>query len=518
MITPFFSITQDDEFIYIDIKVSHIRFNAKSIEFTIDEELFIFSLPPYYLRLRLPFPLADDEERSNATFEGELIKVKVPKLTKGQFFHDLDLTSKLLARSTNVIDDDELKDTNSITKDKVAESKTNTPLIQELDVSNEISNTRQVEKDFAEGEKFNWEIEQKLPEPDSTGIDVDPSIQVTKSVKYGFDNQYDSIIGVSQSNGNDINELGDSEHTAYTDRIVERLIKENIKFDPEYYAADYIMEKYPTPDDDKIYKDILEWKNPLVRQFLKWYKTEQSLPENERTQIMPVSFTKDEQEKMLNLPKKSYLVEDKSPLLLLLVSLLFAYHFDLRENEGDHNIESAWTAGKIIPQFSFLDSQIIIQSDNVLRASTITLIRRALSYPYHRNYNLISKVWDDVYYNLRGGKRLVLKALLDLKELFRFHDVYYVYDKIWLEDFVTWFISDDVTEAMIRNLAHDLKKEYSTLSKSEITFEKVQAPEGDEDDDDDEDLDLQDENDNIIALNLREIEAMAEDMYQQQQQ
>ncbi|KAK6204829.1 SHQ1 protein-domain-containing protein [Scheffersomyces amazonensis] len=508
MITPFFSIKQDDEYVYIDIKVSHIRFNAKSIEFTIDEELFIFSLPPYYLRLRFPYVLANDEERSNATFEGELIKVKVPKLTKGQFFPDLDLAAKLLARSTNVIDSEELKENGSGTEQvQSSNNQQIKPLIQELDVDNDISATHQVEQDFKEGEQFNWEVEQTIPSSS------DSDIKLTKSIKYGFNDNYDSIIGVSQSNGNDINELGDSENTPTDERILERLIKENIKFDPEFYAADYIMEKYPTPDDDKVYVELLKWKNPLVNQFLKWYKAQQSLPEEERVPIMPVEFTKDEQEKMINLPRKSYIVEDKSSLLLLLVSLLFAYHFDLRENEGDHNIESAWTIGKIVPQFAYLDNRIIIQSDNVLRATIITLIRRALSYPYHRNYNLISKVWDDVYYTLRGGKRLIIKALIDLKELFRFHDVYYVYDKIWLEDFLTWFISEQVHENMIRSLAHDLKREVSSVNKTDITFEKPQTINEEGDEDDDEDL----ENDDLLALNLQEIEIMAEDMYQQQQ-
>ena len=52
MITPFFTISQDDEFIYIDVKISHIRFSAPNIEMTVENELFVFSLPPYYLRLR----------------------------------------------------------------------------------------------------------------------------------------------------------------------------------------------------------------------------------------------------------------------------------------------------------------------------------------------------------------------------------------------------------------------------------------------------------------------------------
>lgn len=501
MITPFFTIDQDDEFIHISIKISHIRFSAPNIEMIVDNELFIFSLPPYYLRIRLPFPCIDDE-RSHAEFDSksESVKVKIPKENKGQHFPDLDLTSKLLAR------------TNELQPPPTAQQR---PLIEELDVEN--ADTR-VEKDFTEGEQFNWEIKQDAAIPEQETIMIEGN-------KYGFNKQYDTIIGVSVSNGNDINELGDPENTLDDNRIVERLIKENIKFDPEIYAADYIMEKYPNPqEDDKYFKQLMEWKNPYSQMFLKWYKHQQQLPESERSAIMSVEFTKDEQEKMINLPRKTYLIDDdntKMEILVLLVCLLFALHFDLRENEGEHHIESAWTIGKIVPQFSCLDSKIVVlgtSNTNFLQSAVITCIRRALSYPFHRNVKMINKVWDDVYYNLRGGKRLILKALLDLKELFRFHDVYYVYDKIWLEDLCSYLISDNITDGTIRNLAHDLKKEYSSIKKSDITFEKVDPDKIKADDQDEAEGEINLEDDEMIALTLEEIELMAEELYDAFQQ
>lgn len=507
MITPFFTITQDDEFIFIDVKISHIRFSAPNIEMTINNEVFVFSLPPYYLRLRLPYPCIEDD-RSHAEYDSksECVKIRIPKETKGQFFPDLDLTAKLLARTN----DPKLGDIGQ-------QEKPTKPLIEE--VGQPVS---QAEKDLEEGEQFNWEVEQQVPTNptlEKLGADGDDLTNVTiQPIKYGFNNQYDQIVGVSMANGNDINELGNPESTPDTDRIIERLIKENIKFDPEIYAADYIMEKYPAMDDDKDFKRLIEWKNPMILKFLKWYKHQQSIPELDRTLIMPVEFTKEEQEKMIQLPRKSYLTEDsyKPEILVLLICLLFAYHFDLRENEGEHNIESAWTIGKIIPQFAFLDTRLVVDrsQNNLLRAAIITSIRRALSYPFHRSFKLIGKVWDDVYYNLRGGKRLVLKAILDLKELFRFHDIYYVYDKIWLEDLCSYLISDNIPEGTIRNLAHDLKKEVSSITKLDITFEKMN-PDAMKDDDQEQGEDAKDE---MIALNLEEIEIMAEDLYKQYQE
>ncbi|CAK7906017.1 protein Shq1p [[Candida] anglica] len=495
MITPFFTISQDDEFIFIDVKISHVRFSAQNIEMVVENELFIFSLAPYYLRVRLPFPCVDDE-RSHAEFDSksECVKVKIPKENRGQFFPDLDLTSKLLAR------------VNEPSTTEVKQNGTTKPLIQELDINNDISTGEAGPTENtieATGEQFNWEISQTAATQDSS----EPS-QLTPDNNYGFNNVHSGIIGVSISNGNDINELGDPETTSSSDRIMERLIKENIKFDPEYYAADYIMQKYPSPDDDKLFSRLLEWKSPTTKKVMKWYK------EN-KTGIMTVDFSTKEQEQMLDLPRKSYILEEqqKQELLTLLVSLLFAYHFDLRETEGDHNIESAWTIGRLTPQISFLDAAIVqgAVEQNVLKATVITSVRRALSYPLHRNYALCAKVWEDVYYSLRGGKRLIIKCLLDLREMFRFHDVYYVYCKIWLDDLCAWVISDDVNETLIRGLAHDLKKEYEGLRKSEITFEKL------DDSVEREDIDMEGEDD-MIALNLDEIEQMAEESYRAYQE
>lgn len=456
MITPYFTVTQDDEFVRISVKVSHVRFSAQALEMVVDSEVFIFSLAPYYLRLRFAYPMIDDE-RAHAEFKDGCVEIKVPKENKGQLFPDLDLTAKLLARK---------------------EPEPKKPLIEELDVKNEISSGDIARVD---GESHDWEIHQEVEQP-------------VLGPLYGFNNAYNTIVGVSTSNGNDINELGDPETASPSDRVLERLIKENIKFDPEYYAADYIMEKHPSADDDKDFKGIFAWKSPATRQFVSWYKLQEGT-------VMPVEFTKEEQERMLELPRKSYLVDEayKPQLFVLIVSLLFAYHYDLRENEGEHNIESAWTVGKLVPQFAFLDSQLHNSStDNILRAGMIGGVRRALSYPYHRNYRLAMKVWDDVYYALRGGKRMVLKCLLDAKELFRYHDVYYVYDKIWMEDLCLWVISDHVSEAAVRDLAHDVKKQAAALQKSDITFEKLD--------------DTQDD-DAMVVLDVNDVEMMADDSY-----
>lgn len=98
-----------------------------------------------------------------------------------------------------------------------------------------------------------------------------------------------------------------------------------------------------------------------------------------------------------------------------------------------------------------------------------------------------------------------------MKELFRFHDIYYVYDKIWLEDLCVYLISDSVTEGQLRKLAHDVKKTTDTVGKSDITFEKAGEENADMCDDG---VEGQDE---MVALSLDDIDKMAEAVYDNMQ-
>lgn len=504
MITPRFSITQDEEFIFLKIFISNIRFSAVGLEIIIQENMIIFHLSPYYLRLRFPHELIDDE-RSTAQYDSkdECINVKVAKLNKNEYFEDLDLPTKLLARQGDLAGADALTENTDA-------KKTQKPLIQEVETDGVSNNIKDDVKTIGQmGEGFNWEIEQKMDSSTNNGI---------LKTKYGFDNLYDTVISVSTSNGNDINELDDPEHTDANDRVIERLRKENLKFDPEYYVSEYMTHKYGNEEDLKIngIKELLKFTPSIVKQYLQWYKdsTNPNL-------VMPIEFTDEEQKQMQdNLPKKSYLVEDIKPLYVTILSVLFSYVFEQIENEGTHTTESAWTMGKLCPQISFLDQQLkqvnelqdgmkeiskVNKDSSLIKIAIITGIRRALSYPLHRNYDLAMKAWTFVYYILRGGKRLVIRALLDIHETFRFHDVYYVYDKVLLDDLTAWFISQG-SENVIRSLALEMRKEQESLSKQDIEFECIAS------------FNEQTGEPEWETLNIREMEILAESEYREQQQ
>ena len=390
--------------------------------------------------------------------------MKVPKLNKGQFFDDLDFPTKLLARQGDLVAADEIS-TKTVKKG---------PLIQEIGGTSTSTGLKDsIEEIRAAGKEFNWEIEQNVVNNDNAGL---------LGNKYGFNNGYDSIIGVSLSNGNDINELDNPESTTAEDRVLERLKKEDLQFDEGYYLHEYMVLR--TNDEEELeisrIKVLLDYTVPLVKTYLKWYKNTPDEAKIASGGVMPIEFTEKEQEQMHDhLPKKEYLVDNNEikALYITILNVLFGYVFEQIENEGIHSTESAWTIGKLVPQIAFLDQQLISEKDDnkhisIIKASLLSGIKNSLSWTLHRNFDLSIKAWKQVYYLLTGGKKLVVRALLDVHEVFRFHDVYYVYDKILLSDLCSWFINQG-SEVIVKSLAVDMKRELDNITKEDVTFVSI---------------------------------------------
>ena len=135
-------------------------------------------------------------------------------------------------------------------------------------------------------------------------------------------------------------------------------------------------------------------------------------------------------------------------LYLTLLTLLFAYAYDSRTTQHDPTPESGWTISTLVPAFAALDpppysppsadapAETFEPSE---LASTFTAsYRRALAFPLFRSFALAERCRADVGSILRGGRRVVVRCLLELKRVLDHHDVYYVYSKIWVDDFCVW--------------------------------------------------------------------------------
>ena len=129
--------------------------------------------------------------------------------------------------------------------------------------------------------------------------------------------------------------------------------------------------------------------------------------------------------------------QQTTSLYLTLVTILFSCCYDLRTTQHEPTTQSAWTIAILTPCMSALD---VSNTTNPVDLPDVMArsYRRALTFPLYRNWLLCERLRKDVANILVTGRRGVTRALLGVKNILEHHDIYYVYSKIWIEDYCVW--------------------------------------------------------------------------------
>lgn len=383
MLTPAFEIQQDDVFITIIIKTPYARIT--DTEIFIEENEFRFHSKPYFLRLLLPGSIIEDgrEEAKYDTDKGSYT-IKVPKETKGQQFEGLDMITKLLTPK--------------------GQTTAQSPMIEVLSESNNTGVDKESEEeveDVDEEEDIDWHIEQ-IPY-------TEPELSLD-CPKYGFANQKSGIFSRLQDEVVGVVDLINPDQCTMSERREKRQAAEQEKFDEDHYLADLY-------DDDAI-QELLRY-NPHTG-----YDSSEG-------------FTDEDKEIMRNLPKKEYLIDNRLSVYLGLVDIIFAYCYDIRSTEGEHNVESTWTISKLSSTLSWMDSFTSIED-------TVTAsYRRCLCYPLYRNWQFTVQVHRDTAHIFNCGKERILKFLLDIHKCFSKSYPCYLLNDLYITDYCVWIQSAD---------------------------------------------------------------------------
>ncbi|OLY79711.1 Protein shq1 [Smittium mucronatum] len=314
MITPKFQVSQDDENIFITIFIQHVR--AKNIEFDVDGNEFRFFANPYYLRLKLTGQVIETEDSTAKldVSDGKLL-VKLSKLNKGEFFPDLDLLSLLLA-----------------TKTETLSANSNKPFIIE-EIDSDL--TSPVIEDYNSDTDTDWELPQTIEE------------EILIKASYGFNSQYSGWFVHVDETPNEINCIASPESTSNDQRVSMQYESEDLAFNEDYYMSNYIEDEeieqlisLPSKfqvDFDNLKKEI----DPV--DISTFYKNNHNNLSDETKNIF--EFSNEEQELLLKLPRKSYIINNKKSVYLGILDILLAYAYNYRAYEGENTVESVWTIG-----------------------------------------------------------------------------------------------------------------------------------------------------------------------------
>ena len=368
MLTPRFSLGQDDQFLHVTIYAPFTHIDKTEV--FMDEDEFRFYSKPYYLRLHLPGEVIENEDAS-ASWEAESnsFVVKCPKKKEGEHFSGLDMLTDLLTPKG----EKEIKNKIEIIGGE------NDEVIREIE---------------DEVEEIDFYFEQKLPE------DIENHQSIGQSDGYGFAFQQYGVYKTLLAEYGEILDIQDPDHMTQIERNSLRDDKEMNDFNSDHYLSDLF-------DSIEEIDSCLEAVAPFSSCIKGPLNFESSIEINDHSEEL--AFSQTEQELMLALPRKKLIVQPQSLASVHygLADILFGYCYSLRVL-GSDCVELGWCSAKLSSSLSCL------ARFSSAKSLLVTSIRRSLCYPLYRHYDLGVKVWKDVITILQVGTAAVLKCLLAL--------------------------------------------------------------------------------------------------------
>ncbi|KAH3766419.1 box H/ACA snoRNP assembly protein Shq1 [Pelomyxa schiedti] len=518
MLTPRFSVTQDEQYIIITMKIpGYLKLGEEDIVIT--EKLFKFHAHPYFLSLTFPCEVTDDGSQK-ATFDrvaGQLV-VWVPKAVRGEFFPRLDMVTSLLTP-------------------RVAKLAPKIEVVGgDASCATEAMEGVAQPEEHTEGEP-DWSFEQSIPEEESLNV-------LACKPQYGFNNCYSNFFQPLQEDIKELLDLLEPDSTTVSNRRTLRIEQENAKFEEQqdHYMVDFI-------DDEEIEKHLAfepQWcvehsrickhatasttppisvctesfaslsleqravLNPatLVQAILdRTSITTQPTPENATTaptltttqttpQSTPTSQidTSDTKEPLsqttntefttkmsahqaevdliqmppeyiqtlLSLPRKEYLISNTQELLNGLLQIMYSYCYDVRTTHDETTVESAWTISKLTPLLAWLDTP------QNTRDALVGCYRRALTFPLYRHWDLTVRVAQDAVIIFKLGPRAIVRSLIAVKKIMETHEFRHYLNNLFIDDYCVWV--QTLSRDQFLPFAREIEQAISSIHKADTGF------------------------------------------------
>ena len=491
-ITPRFVLSQTDEVLTVTIRTPHVRVSASTLEVVIDDDAFHFYSPPYLLRLTLPGRLVDDAEsgrEAKATYDPSrdngTVTVTIYKAQEdvGQW-DGLDLVGRLMMNtSTESASASVAADANGANS---SGTRTNNgrPTIEVLSSEDEpTESSSAIDEVSAATATGSATI---APENATSAL-----LNLTAQ-RYGFLQLYHSVFTDLAREGlcQEMLELPEPDATLEVDRRSMRLDIEADKFDPGRYLDDAILGQEdatdPQCEDDGCGGDMIF--DEAVHMIPHWSKSNSekatssiesitsdigSLSIDKAARGPPSQLTEDEMQLLASVPAThippvkfvSMNQNQTRSTLLSLLDILFAYAYDYRTTGGDPTVESSWTVAILSPTLSWFDTYNAAEAADATEAAIcidtpadvlLWCIRRSLVYPYLRSYNLGAMIANDAISILQGGRRIVLRCLLQLRKIFENSTGHYLLNKLYIDPIIFWVQS--IEESVLSEFAGEIEK------------------------------------------------------------
>ncbi|KAE9421019.1 hypothetical protein Angca_002176 [Angiostrongylus cantonensis] len=292
MITPSFNIVQNEKFLIVTIRAPYAKISDVEIEY--GDDIFMFSAPPYYLRVHLPREVEDDSS-GTAEYDSALgeFTVHVPKRHVGENFPRLDMITELLNPQKKL---------------------TAKQLVEEI--GDDANNEAEDEDDSR------YFVEQKI-----TDMSVGLSEDCVDVCGYGFAWRRKGILGQLSKDIGGLVELSDPEHCPISERSINCAEHDTKSFDAERYLLDFL-------DPEECLQQSISSKLDLK-----------------------LDVDEDDRKRLKDFPRKKLPTlskEEHYKVALSLIDIVFAFAYDMRINDWEISCESGWNIVKLAPSLNFL--------------------------------------------------------------------------------------------------------------------------------------------------------------------
>ncbi|CAI5719190.1 unnamed protein product [Peronospora destructor] len=512
--TPKFHVTQNPAWVFIHVHVPFVR--VSEMEFYVDGMDFSFYCKPYLLKLHFPHEVVDDE-LAKAVYdpnkENGTIVVHLLKKEPGQDFPDLDMLTKLLQPQrppvdvkadtlqckTPLIEVLESMGSEPIGSFQEESDRLNTLIRNTLNRNNEENAAPLAEQVRTDLSLLSLEMSAE-PTQSVGSIKLDAEKEACDSISvrvtdltpsYGFNNAYSNFFRAWHGEVSEILSLPNPEHVQPDQRRILREAAEEQQFDIERYLMDFANQR------DDMYFDLAMNYVPFWRNYPVLLLPAET-PREEKEVRMPkpssvevasdvhgvgesiynlsldvtlppvhsassISFTDAERELLLRLPRKEFLLPEGSleetVVVGGLVDILIGFAYEQLTTQGDSGVESTWTVSIVSPTLSWLDSNADLHA--VVRSS----VRRMITFPFLRQYDLALRSVCEASEILKRGTRVVLRALLMLHRVVEKSETQYLLNSLYIQDYCVWIQS--VADERLRRVSIELDAHIAAFTKSE---------------------------------------------------
>lgn len=448
MITPLFKVDQNDNFILLSIQVKYVKIS--DVDFHIENNNFKFYLKPYFLNLFFSDNLKPDSENNSSSYDVEkgLLDCRIEKEVPGTEFKNLDMVSTLLVKECNPSKGHQNQN-NQVLNENLISKKVQEICPQGANESNitieEIKNNFLTKiKDEQSLNIFLIEIISK--EALSSDFSEISLTQNDKKFTYGFNNEFYDVFKSREEERLELLDLN-PETEQKKHRYFAKMEKENEDFVPERYYYDMNSE------DDENLKSVI---NLSLDKYFKKHsdKDNQSnfqFNDKELNTLMTINKTK--------LSLLEYDTNIYFEFYLQSIDILFAFIYDLRLTEFEHNSETGWTINKLSSVlsncvdyknifYSFSDVPPFEYLEESVRNVIISCFRRALTHPLYRNLEICEKIKNDLVklFSKENNAFFILKFFLRVRQIFESSEPRHILNRIYIDGYIQWVQSYSIKE------------------------------------------------------------------------